>query len=114
MNVAAQSAQVTIDYGANTNVLGGDRTTESYQVATNVPRDVNNQVIGTPMGDLMSILGIPYTTTVTDIVDENGVPTGQSRETVNSVRGVETMSITDGFWYVFTSSESADDPTTDF
>lgn len=114
-DVAAQTAQVVIDYGANNGVLSGGRTVESYQVATNVPRDANGNVVGERMGVLMAdSLGIPYTTIVKDIVDANGNPTGESRRIVNSVRGVETRSIEDGFWYVFTSSTSAEDPLTDF
>ncbi|MEO0346240.1 MAG: hypothetical protein AAF229_08265 [Pseudomonadota bacterium] len=114
-DVAAQTAQVVIDFGANNTVLNGGRTVESYQVATNVPRDANGTVIGESMGVLLGdSLGIPYTTIVKDIVDDNGNPTGESRRIVNSVRGVETQSIADGFWYVFTSSESADNPLTDF
>lgn len=113
-DVSAQTAQVVIDYGGNANVLGGGQTVESYQVATNVPRDANGTVVGTPMSRLMEILGIQYTTIVKDVVDANGTPTGESRTVINGVRSIETESIADGFWYVFTSSDSADDPLTDF
>lgn len=115
-SVSAQTAQVVIDYGDNQLADNGNATVERFQVATNVPRDpVTNEVIGTSMGQIMlNSLEIPYTTIVKEVLDENGQPTGESREVINSVRGLETTSIEEGFWYVFTSSDSADNPATDF
>ncbi|MFK8053022.1 MAG: hypothetical protein AB8F65_08595 [Woeseiaceae bacterium] len=115
-SVSAQTAQIVIDYGDNLLADNGNSAVERYQVATNVPRDpATNEVIGTSMGQIMlNSLEIPYTTIVKEVLDANGQPTGESREVINSVRGLETTSIEDGFWYVFTSSDSIDNPATDF
>ncbi|MEO0952162.1 MAG: hypothetical protein AAFY44_12685, partial [Pseudomonadota bacterium] len=113
-DVNAQTAQIVIDYGDNIRT-GGD-TVERYQVATNVARDpVTNEVLGISMREVMTnAIEIPYSIVSADVNDENGQPTGARREIINSIRGLETTGIETGFWYVFTSSESADDSATNF
>ncbi|MEL7023801.1 MAG: hypothetical protein AAGL69_08640 [Pseudomonadota bacterium] len=113
-DVNAQTAQVVIDYGDNE--VAGGATVERYQVATNVARDpVTNEVVGISMSDVMrNSLEIPYTVIRTEVIDDAGAPTGAMREVINSIRGLATVGVDTGFWYVFTSSESLDDPATDF
>ncbi|MCH9694901.1 MAG: FG-GAP-like repeat-containing protein [Gammaproteobacteria bacterium] len=113
-DVNAQTAQIVIDYGDNQ--IAGSETVERYQVATNVARDpVTNEVIGIPMSEVMNnSLEIPYTVISKEVIDENGQSTGVFRDVINEVRGLATTGIETGFWYVFTSSESADDVSTDF
>lgn len=114
-DVNSKTAQIVIDYGDNDPRSNGE-TVERYQVATNVARDaVTNEVIGISMRDVLSnSLEIPYTVVSSEIIDANGQPTGVFREVLSEVRGVQTASIEQGFWYVFTSSASADEPAIDF
>ena len=113
-DVNARTAQVVIDYGDNDVLPSG--TVERYQVATNVARDpATNEVLGIAMREVMdNILEVPYTTTVQDVLDGSGQSTGQMRTVINSVRSLATTGIETGFWYVFTSSESANDAALDF
>lgn len=113
-DVSAQTAQVVIDYGDN--IVNGTESVERYMVATNVARDRStNEPIGITLGQLMrDTLKIPYTTSTQEILDESGGVTGQQRQVLTQVRSLASQSVEQGVWHVFSSSDSLDNPTTDF
>ncbi|MDJ0917977.1 MAG: FG-GAP-like repeat-containing protein [Woeseiaceae bacterium] len=113
-DVSAQTAQVVIDYGDNT--YDGNNSVEQYMVATNVDRDsATNEPLGITMDRVMSeILGISYQVTSQAVLDDNNQDTGQTREVVSQVRSLANQSIRDGFWYVYSNSDSLENPETDF
>jgi len=112
-SVSSQTAQVVIDYGDN--LFNGIDNVERYMVATNVARDANGDPVGISVGEVLSdILEIPYQTLEQDVLDASGQPTGAKRQVVSAVRGLATVSIEEGFWYVFSSSSSLDDPAANF
>lgn len=113
-DIAAQTAHVVIDYGDNQ--LANGRSVESYMVATNVDRDpVTREVLGITVDKaLQNILEIPYQTSDQEILDANNNPTGGTRKVLSAVRDQASQSIESGFWYVFSSSASVNDPNVNF
>ena len=112
-NVFNRTARVAIDFG---NARGSAaNSVESYLVATNVDRDPETLApLGVNMGKVMrDILGIDYQTSMIDVL-EDGVPTGEQREVLSAVNGITEKNIEDGFWYVFSDSDTLDDPAANF
>ena len=109
-----QTARVVIDFGARRG--NGSTSVETYLVATNVARDpVTKAPLGVTMAEVMrDILGIDYQTGAGVALDENGAATGQQRQVLSAVRGLSSISIEEGFWYVFSDSDSLDDPAVNF
>lgn len=112
-NVFNQTARVAIDFG---NARGSaTNSVESYLVATNVERDSETLApLGVTMGKVMSdILGIDYQTNMVDVL-QDGQPTGEQHQVLSAVNGIASESIEDGFWYVFSDSDTLDDPAANF
>lgn len=92
-----RTARVEIDYGNGTN--------EAYRVATNVERNEDGTYAGITMGNVMSnLLHIPFQT----VNIRAFLPTNATNERVlYSVRNHGTTSVTNGFWMIGWSGESA-------
>ena len=112
-SVFNQTARVAIDFG---NARGSAaNSVQTYLVATNVARNSETLApLGVTMGDVMqNILGIDYQTSMVDVI-ENGQATGQQRQVLSAVQGVAGDSIENGFWYVFSDSDTLDNPAASF
>lgn len=114
-DVSSQTAQLVIDYGA-TSTAPDQRSVESYMVATNVNRDAGtDKVLGISLKDVLTkTLEIPYTVSMQDIYDKDGNLTQETRQILSAVRGKSTVSVKEGFWYAFGSSQSLDNPKVNF
>ncbi|WP_025322132.1 Ig-like domain-containing protein [Deferrisoma camini] len=83
----SQTALVAIDYQGR-----GGRPLERYMVATNLVHTGPRAFAGVTLGEVFDYLGIPF-----EQFDAGAV---------RSIRGLETRSRQEGFWFVLTSSPS--------
>ena len=112
-DIGGRTAQVVIDYGENP--FNGNDTVEQYMVATNVDRDSNGDPVGISMARVLNdILQISYSTQEQDVLDENNQTVGGQHMALSQVRGLASDSLETGFWYVFSNSQSLDDPAVNF
>lgn len=112
-SVFNQTARVAIDFG---NARGSSASSvQTYLVATNVARNPETLApLGVTMGSVMrDILGIDYQTSMADVI-KDGQATGQQRQVLSAVQGVASDTIESGFWYVFSDSDTLDDPAANF
>jgi len=112
-SVFNRTARVAIDFG---NARGSAaNSVESFLVATNVARDPETLApLGVTMGTVMrEILAIDYRTSMVDVL-QDGQPTGQQHQVLSAVNGIASQSIEEGFWYVFSDSDTLDDPAANF
>lgn len=112
-DISAQTAQVVIDYGDHK--FDSQNTVEEYMVATNVDRDpATNEPLGISVSRVMTeILGVGFDTEQQAVVVD-GTDTGDRRAALSEVRDLESISVEEGFWYVYSNSDSLDDPAVDF
>ncbi len=110
--IKERTATIIIDYG-------GGRSPDIYNVRTTLLRNGIGSQAGTPLRDIMDILkkdegiGLHFETLETNIYDANGVVVDNVKKLI-SINGIDSVSIDGGFWTVFSSNKSIQNPELNF
>jgi hypothetical protein len=110
--IKERTATIIIDYG-------GLQPSELYMVRTTLLRNGIGSQAGTPLRDILDILKndegiqLEYETLEIDVIGEDDAVIGKVNKLI-SINGIESISIDGGFWTVFSSNKSIQDPMNGF
>ena len=110
--IKERTATIIIDYG-------GLRPSELFMVRTTLLRNGIGSQAGTPLRDILDILKndegiqLEYETLEIDVIGEDDAVIGKVDKLI-SIKGIDSISIDGGFWTVFSSNKSIQDPMNGF
>ncbi len=110
--IKERTATIIIDYG-------GVGTSELFMVRTTLLRNGIGSQAGTPLRDILDILKndegiqLEYETLEIDVIGEDDAVIGKVDKLI-SIKGIDSISIDGGFWTVFSSNKSIQDPMNGF
>jgi hypothetical protein len=111
-DISEKTATLIVDYG--------DGTIENYSIRTTFKRDEYGQQIGITLREAMDILkndpdiDMDYETKLVDVYDgESDTIIGKTKRLIR-LRQTSAISYQKGMWFTLSTSDSLDDPLTDF